>query len=184
MKLSGGTKRGAHPRLRSELRPRSGDANLAGLVVRLPRSAFLDQAHIRTICTRVQFAAHACPPGSVYGHARVFTPLLDEPLEGPVYLRSSNHNLPDFVAALHGLVDFEAVARIDSKHGGIRATFTGLPDAPFTKAVVNLQGGAKGLIVNSTDLCAAPHRANVRLDGQNAKRESIDPVLGASCKKK
>ncbi len=141
--LKGGTKRGDHPALRGVFTPRAGDANLEGMILRLPRSAFLDQAHIRTICTRVQFAADACPEGAIYGHARAITPLLDEPLEGPVYLRSSDHNLPDFVADLRGLVDVEAVARIDSKRGGIRATFEDTPDAPLTKVVVNMQGGKR-----------------------------------------
>ncbi|HMJ72197.1 MAG TPA: hypothetical protein VK471_02405 [Solirubrobacterales bacterium] len=181
LKLKGGTKRGDHPRLRSVFTPRKDDANLKGLVVRLPRSAFLDQGHIRTICTRVQFAAKACPEGAIYGHARAFTPLLSEPLEGPVYLRSSNHKLPDFVAALHGIIDVEAVARIDSKKGGIRATFTDLPDAPITKVVVNMQGGKKGLIVNSTSLCAKKHKANIQLDAQNGKQSQIKPLVGATC---
>jgi hypothetical protein len=42
----------------------------------------------------------ACPAGSIYGKARATSPLLDAPLEGPVYLRSSNHPLPDLVPAL------------------------------------------------------------------------------------
>jgi hypothetical protein len=183
LKLKGGTKRGDHPKLRGVFKPRAGDANLKSLVLRLPRSAFLDQGHIRTICTRVQFAAKACPAGAIYGHARAFTPVLSEPLEGPVYLRSSNHKLPDFVAALHGLVDVEAVARIDSKHGGIRATFTEVPDAPISKVVVNMEGGKKGLIVNSTNLCAAKHHADADFEGHNAKQLSAKPLVGASCKK-
>jgi hypothetical protein len=181
LKLRGATKRGGHPALRGVLRPRPGDANLAGLVLRLPHSAFLEQSHIRTICTRVQYAAGACPKGAVYGHARAFTPLLDEPLEGPVYLRSSNHQLPDLVVALHGIVDVEGVARIDSINGGIRATFTGVPDAPLSKVVVSMQGGKKGLIVNSTDLCAGTHRADAELLGHNAKRRTIQPAIGAGC---
>jgi hypothetical protein len=183
LKLKGGTRRGAHPKLRAVLRARSGDANIEATVVRLPRSAFLDQGHIRTICTRVQFAAKSCPPGAIYGQVRAFTPLLSEPLEGPAYLRSSNHNLPDLVFALHGLVDFEAVARIDSKQGGIRTTFSGVPDAPITKVVVNMQGAKKGLIVNSTNLCAQKHRANVQLDAHNGKRLLIKPLMQASCPK-
>ena len=183
LKLKGGTKRAAHPRLRSVYTPKSGDANLEDLVLRFPRSAFLDQAHIRTICTRVQFAAKACPPGAIYGHARIFTPILDEPLEGPLYLRSSNHNLPDIVLALHGLVDIEGVARVDSKRGGIRVNFEDVPDAPISKAVVTMQGGKKGLIVNSTNLCAARHRANTRIDAQNGKRITVTPVVRADCGK-
>jgi hypothetical protein len=183
LKLKGGTRRGDHPKLRGTFKPRAGDANLKGLVLRLPRSAFLDQAHIRTICTRVQFAANNCPPGAIYGHARAFTPLLSEPLEGPVYLRSSNHNLPDFVADLQGIVDVEAVARIDSKKGGIRATFTEVPDAPLSKVVVNMQGAKKGLIVNSTNLCSSQHNANAQMDAHSGKQHTIKPLMQADCGK-
>ncbi len=181
MKLKGGTKRGGHPALSGTFRPRPGDANLEGLVLRLPRSAFLDQGHIRTICTRVQFAAKSCPQGAIYGKATAWSPLLDEPLSGPVYLRSSSHNLPDFVADLHGIVDVEAVARIDSKAGGIRATFTDVPDAPLSKVVVQMQGAKKGLIVNSTDLCKGKHRANAAFSAHNGKRLNAKPLVQASC---
>jgi hypothetical protein len=184
--LRGGTLRGGHPALRGVYSPRKGDANMQKLVLRLPHSAFLDQAHIRTICTRVQFAADGgngggCPKGAVYGHAVAYTPILEKPLEGPVYLRSSNHNLPDFVAALHGLVDVEAVARIDSVHGGIRATFTGVPDAPLTKVVVNMQGGKKGLIINSRNLCHEPgrNRANALYGAHNGRQAKSSPVMRA-----
>jgi hypothetical protein len=110
--------------------------------------------------------------------------LISEPLEGPVYLRSSNHNLPDFVAALHGIIEVEAVARIDSKHGGIRATFDDTPDAPISKVVVNMQGGKKGLIVNSRNLCSAPSRANAQFSGHNGRRHEARPPVRADCGKK
>ena len=181
LKLKGATGRGGHPALSGVYRPRKEDANLKSLVLRLPRSAFLDQGHIRTICTRVQFVAKACPQAAIYGHATAYTPLLDQPLSGPVYLRSSNHNLPDFVADLRGLVDIEAVARIDSKNGRIRASFEDVPDAPLSKVVVQMQGAKKGLIVNSTDLCAAPHRAILQMSAHNGKHRVLHPELKADC---
>ena len=184
LRLEGGTKRGDHPSLRAILRPREGDANIASASAALPRSAFLDQAHIRTICTRVQFVAEACPAGSIYGQARAFTPLLDEPLEGPVYLRSSNHNLPDLVVALQGPpslpIDFDLIGRVDSLHGGIRTSFEAAPDAPVTKFVLTMRGGKKGLVVNSTNLCAAAHRAFVKLVAHNGRRHEARPVVAAA----
>jgi len=184
LRLRGGTKRGGHPALEAVVRPRPGDSNLADTVARLPHSAFLDQAHIRTICTRVQFAADQCPAGSVYGHVRAITPLLDEPLEGPVYLRSSSHNLPDLVFDLRGeVLRIEAVGRIDSVRGGIRASFEDIPDAPITEVVLDMQGGAKGLIVNSTNLCATKHRAEVKLAAHNGRSSTIHPLVGARCGK-
>ena len=185
-RLKGGTRRGDHPALRTVVRPRPHDANFAKAVVTLPRSAFLDQGHIRTICTRVQFAAKSCPPGAIYGHATAYTPLVDEPASGPVYLRSSNHNLPDLVVALKGppsaAVDAELVGRLDSHKGGIRASFETIPDLPVSKFVLEMQGGKKGLIVNSRNLCARPSRATAQLSGQNGKRyEFSPPVQAAGC---
>ncbi|HXS47149.1 MAG TPA: hypothetical protein VN756_06770, partial [Solirubrobacterales bacterium] len=184
LKLNGGTRRGGHPALKAVLNARPGDANIGKAVVTLPSSAFLDQAHIRTICTRVQFKAKACPAGSIYGYARATTPLLDEPIEGPVYLRSSNHKLPDLVAALHGLVDVNVVGRIDSFKGGIRSSFETVPDAPVTKFVLSMQGGKKGLVVNSRNLCAGKNKATAQFTGQNGVPYNFKPVAQAKCGKK
>ncbi|MET0306501.1 MAG: hypothetical protein ABW196_09780 [Solirubrobacterales bacterium] len=181
LQLKGGTKRGGHPGLTATYTPRKGDANVKGLLVRLPRSAFLDQAHIRTICTRVQFAAKACPKGAQYGYIKAWTPLLDEPLQGPVWLRSSSHKLPDLVFDLHGLVDVEVATRIDSVKGGIRARVEAAPDAPLSKVELRMQGAKKGLIVNSRDLCGVVSRANVEFSGHNGKVFTAKPAMGPDC---
>ncbi len=157
-RLSGATHRGAHPSLKATLRARRGDANIASTQVTLPHSEFLDQGHIRTVCTRVQFAAHQCPPGSIYGHAVARSPLFDFPLEGDAILRSSDHFLPDLVLALHGPaampIEVDVVGRIDSVGGGIRTSFETIPDAPIASFTLNMQGGKKGLLQNSAELCA------------------------------
>jgi len=189
LSLRGKTQRGGHPALRAVLRPRKGDANAARISVALPRSEFLDQGHIRTVCTRVQFKAgdgngSKCPPGAIYGHARAWTPLFDHPLEGPVFLRSSEHPLPDLVLALHGLVDIQAVGRIDSVRGGIRNTFDFVPDAPITKVVVDLQGGRKGLLENSTDICRGKPGATVKMKGHNGRLHNVTVPLKAKCPKR
>jgi hypothetical protein len=186
--LNGGTKRGDHPALKAVVTARDADANIGKAVVTLPQSAFLDQAHIRTICTRVQYAANGgsgggCPKAAQYGYARAFTPLLDEPVEGPVYLRSSNHKLPDLVAALHGIVNVDIVGRIDSFKGGIRSSFETVPDAPVSKFILNMQGGKKGLVVNSRNLCAGKNKADAVFDGQNGAPYDFKPVVKPSCGK-
>jgi hypothetical protein len=188
LRLSGGTKRGAHPKLRAVLTAKPGqEANTAKASVALPRSEFLDNAHIQTVCTRVQFAAEQCPKGSIYGHITAITPLLDEPLSGPVYLRSSSHELPDVVASLHGPpdkpIEVELAGRIDSVRGGIRTTFDLVPDQPVSKAIFSFEGGKKGLLINSRDICARTYRASANFDAQNGKSHDFRPKLKASCGK-
>jgi hypothetical protein len=183
LRLAGPTRRGRFPALTATLRmPAEGQAGLSRVQVTLPHSEFLEQAHIGTVCTRVQYAAHACPARSVYGHARAYTPLLDRPLEGPVYLRSSDHTLPDLVASLDGPIHVDLAARIDSRHQGIRTTFSSLPDAPVTRFVLQMQGGRKGLLVNSRDLCAAgTGRATVAIDAQNGRSHDSRPRPATGC---
>jgi hypothetical protein len=188
-RLSGRVTRGGNPGLQSTFTAKAGEAATARLSFALPRSEFIDQAHFRTICTRVQFAAKQCPAGSVYGRVKAFTPLLDYPLEGPIYLRSSVHQLPDVVLALHGPpsqpVEIDVVGKVDSKNGGVRTTFEAVPDAPLSKAIVTLQGGKKGLFQNSTNICRTVHRATLQLDGQNGKASDSRPAISvASCKGK
>jgi hypothetical protein len=178
VKFSGApTRRGGHPKLTATLTTKKGDANLRRVQVTLPKTEFLENAHIKTVCTRVQFAANACPKASIYGHAKAWTPLLDQPLEGPVYLRSSNHTLPDLVASLDGQIHVDLDGRIDSVHARIRNTFETVPDAPVTKFQLTMQGGSKGLLVNNTQLCKASPKANVVFDGQNGKTAEANPLV-------
>jgi hypothetical protein len=183
LKFSGPTHRSAHPALKATLKMPKGGANIGKAVVTLPETEFLENAHIRTICTRVQYAADNCPKGSVYGYAKAWTPLLDKPLRGPVYLRSSNHTLPDLVASLDGQIHVDLAGRIDSPGGKIRNTFWAVPDAPVSKFVLTMQGGAKGLLVNNEELCQAKPRARAEFTGQNGKRSASRPLVKIDCGK-
>jgi hypothetical protein len=193
IRLSGATKRGGHPALTGKLTMPDGGANLAEASFALPHSEFLDQGHIGTVCTRVQFTEGAgnganCPPASAYGRAIATSPLVDYALEGPAILRSSSHKLPDLVLALHGPasqpIAVEAVGRIDSVKGGIRTTFEGAPDLPVSKVVLRMAGGKKGLLQNSTDICQSVNRATAKLNGQNGKVVDLSPALKSSrCRK-
>jgi hypothetical protein len=183
LRLKGGTKRTDYPALTATLDARATDANIGRASVALPRAVFLAQEHIRTVCTRVQWAADACPKGAIYGRATAWSPLLDAPLSGNVYLRSSSNELPDLVADLRGQIRVALVGRIDSANGGIRTTFESVPDAPVSKFVLKMRGGQKSLLVNSRNLCGSVSRATVQLDGQNGKTHDTRPILKSNCKK-
>jgi len=191
-RLVGGTKRGKFPKLVSHLQMNGiGESGIGSAQVILPHSEFIENAHFVNICTRVQFKegagnGAACPAGSIYGHARAVTPILSEPLEGPVMLRSNpERKLPDVVAALHNAqVDFDLVGNVDSVKGALRTTFAGAPDAPVTSFDLELEGGSKGLFVNSADLCEKKHFASVAFAGQNGKQFTTKPLMQVKCKGK
>ena len=163
----------------------------------LPKSVFIDSRHVNNPCTRVQFAegagnGSACPPKSVLGKATAYSPLLDQPLKGNVYFRSNGgeRKLPDLVASLDGPIHVNLVGFIDSvKQKGqegsrVRNTFASVPDAPVSKFVIELAGGKKGLLQNSTNLCKSTNKATVKMTGQNGKAHDFETVVKPSCGRK
>jgi hypothetical protein len=192
------THRGALPAFKAVLTyPKGGNyANIAKAQVTLPGSEFLEQGHLKNVCTRKVFETGAnpgenCPKNSIYGKARAVTPLLDQPLEGPVYLRTGyGTKLPELAAALDGpQISITLAGTIDSVHqkgtegSRIRNTFAVVPDAPVERFTLELKGGKKGLLVNSTDVCKGTHKALAAFTGQNGKLDEYQPVLKAQCGK-
>ena len=142
----------------------------------------LDNSHFKTICTRVQLAANQCPAAAKYGTATANTPLLSGKLSGPVYLVSSNDKLPNLVADLRGQVNIQLRGVITSVKGAMKTTFPTVPDAPVTKFVLKMQGGGKGLIINSQDLCKSSRKGKLNMKGQNGKQVKNNKfTIKASC---
>ncbi len=182
--LSGATKRDGNPALRATLSAKAGEANIASTAVTLPRSELIDNAHIKNPCTRVQFAASNCPQGSIIGFAAAETPLLEKPLEGPIYLRSAPENksgLPDIVAALGGQIDIDLDGKIETVSGRLRTSFKSVPDAPVSRFTLNLDGGRRGLLANSVDLCQGPLATQATLEGQNGRIDNQNQLLHVPC---
>lgn len=187
LRLRGGSRRGQHPSLRATFASRGErDSNLKRIEVGMPHSLFLAHEHIRGICTAPQFAAESCPADSAYGRAVAHTPLFDQPLRGLVYLRtSSTSRLPDLVASLRsGEVRLELEGRIGPAKQGIRALFEELPDAPIERFTLTLFGGRRGLLENSSNICADPPLASIRALGQNNIGAIFSSRLRGQCKQK
>lgn len=190
LSLKGGTKRTDHPAVGAVLEQGAGQANTAAATVVLPPSLFIDQNHINNPCTRVQFNANKCPRLSILGYAKAVTPLLKEPLAGPVYFRSNGgaRELPDIVADLRGPIHVTLVGFIDSVHkkgsevSRLRTRFANVPDAPVSRFTMNLFGGPKrGLLVNSRNLCLTNRRAETTLSAQNGRSSASDTRIATSC---
>jgi hypothetical protein len=195
--LTGQTKRTGYPAIKAVMtQPKKANANLGGASVILPKGMLIANAHINNPCTRVQFNSTAipgqgCPPKSILGTAKVWTPLLETPEEGNVYFRSNGgeRQLPDLVVALQGQIPIQLVGFIDSvgKKGAevrrVRTRFQNVPDAPFTRFELKLSGGKKGLLENSKNLCKAGDRTIFALTGQNGKVHDTEPKVQVSCGK-
>jgi hypothetical protein len=164
------TRRVQFPKFRATLIARKGDANLRQATVTLPKALILEQNHIKTICTRPQLAAGACPKGSVYGHAAASSPLIGKQLRGPVYLVPSTHILPDLLVDLRGQVNVRLHGAVESVKGRLRTVFYSAPDVPVGKFVLTMNGGRRGLLVNTQNLCAGRFSSVATLKAQNGKK--------------
>jgi hypothetical protein len=186
--LKGATGKTGHPALKAVVTyPQQGAfANIARAQVNLPHSEFLDQGNIAKACTKVILAQRACPAKSIYGKVKAWTPLLEKPLEGPVYLVGGyGYKLPALVAELDGQIRVLLVGKIDSgKNHGIRNTFEAVPDAPVSRFVLQMKGGKKyGLLENSENICKKPQKAGAAFRAQNGKVLQLSPKIANSCGK-
>ncbi len=185
--LKGPTKKAGLPALTATVTYPSGGAyaNIAGAQVSLPHAEFLEQNNIRNACTKPVVQAGQCPASSIYGRVKAWTPLLDKPLEGNVYLVGGyGYKLPALVAELNGQIKVLLVGKIDTgKNKGIRNTFETVPDAPVEKFILQMKGGKKfGLLVNSEDICNKKQIAEVSFTAQNGSSLKLKPKIATSCK--
>lgn len=186
LSLAGATRRSGHPALRAVLTaPRKGRyANTASIQVGLPHSLFLDQGNLDEVCTQPQLLSRTCPKASIYGRIKVLTPLFEKPLTGNVYIGVGfGHSLPDLVTELNGQVRVLLHGRVDTTKGqGLRNTFEFVPDAPYSKVILQLKGGRKySLIENSENLCAMPQKASARFVAQNGLTSQQRPTIAVEC---
>jgi hypothetical protein len=187
--LKGSTRHAGHPALKAVLTyPKGGAyANVAEAQVNLPHSEFIDQANLNKTCTKPVLLAGACPASTVYGKAKAWTPLLEKPLEGNVYLVGGfGYKLPALVAELGGQIRVLLAGKVDSgPNKGIRNTFEAVPDAPVEKFVLEMKGGPKySLLENSEDLCAKPQKAIANFTAQNGATLKLTPKIAIKCKHK
>jgi hypothetical protein len=187
--LKGATGKTGHPALKAVVTyPKEGAfANIARAQVNLPHSEFLDQGNIAKACTKVILAQRACPAKSIYGKVKAWTPLLEKPLEGPVYLVGGyGYKLPALVAELDGQIRVLLVGKVDSgKNHGIRNTFEAVPDAAVSRFVLEMKGGKKyGLFENSENICKKPQKAGASFRAQNGRKKTFSVKIANSCKGK
>jgi hypothetical protein len=189
LELKGATKRTGLPAVKATVTYPTGDpyANIAKAQVALPHSEFLEQSNFNKTCTKPVVQAGTCPASSIYGKARAWSPLLEKPLEGPVYLVGGyGYKLPALVAELNGQIRLLLVGKVDTgKNGGIRNTFEAVPDAPVEKFVLELKGGKKyGLLTNSENLCKKTQKAEASFSGENGRFENSSVTVANSCGRK
>jgi hypothetical protein len=179
------TKRSKNPQLQLELQTRDGDANIRSISVTLSHAFEIDQRHLGNICSEKELEANECAGRTPIGKATTRTPLLDEPLSGPVYAVSGSGGLPRLAFILNGQV--KLLPRADTtttRRGQLQTTVPVVPDAPIGRFQMTVFGGRTGYLINTRDICAHTPVTRVSYIGQNGKSHSESVKVKAPCGKR
>jgi hypothetical protein len=187
MRLASGkktTKRASNPAIQFDLRTRPGDANIKSLSVTLSHAFEIDQRHLGNLCSEKELVEKQCAGRTAIGKATTTTPLLDQPLTGPVFAVSGSGGLPRLAFILNGQVNLVPRADTETVKGRLKTTVPVVPDAPIGHFKLTVFGGKTGYLINTRDICAHPPITDVAFTGQNGKMTSQRVKLQASsCKK-
>jgi hypothetical protein len=184
VRQTGGSKRSKNPTLTFDLNTRGGDANVKTLAVTLPSAFEIDQTHLGNLCTEKELAATDCAGKQQIGTASTQTPLLSDPLSGPVYAVSGSGGLPKLAFILNGQVDLVPRAETRSVGGDLATTVPVVPDAPIGHFHLVIFGGKHGYLANTRNLCAARPVIKVGYEGQNLKKTSEKVKVKTHCSSK
>jgi hypothetical protein len=182
------TARSKNPQMQFDLTTRPGDANIKSLAVTLPSAFAIDQRHLGNICSEKELAEKKCAGRTPIGKATTTTPLLDQPLSGPVYAVSGSGGLPKLAFLLNGQVNLvpRAETKTITKNGAgeLQTTVPVVPDAPIGHFALTIFGGKTGYLVNTRDICARTPVTKIEYTAQNGKTRSESVKVKASCGKK
>jgi hypothetical protein len=186
-----------HPALTATLTQTLGQSNLKKVTVTLPLSMALDPDNSTSddLCEfKVgQATVPECPASSIIGTATAKSPVLDEPLTGPVYFvknvridpKSGRQikTLPALVTVIRG-AGVTLVLRANSNvvDNKLVTTFDNIPDAPVSSFKLDIKGGEKGiLVVSGADLCKGTQIADQEIDGQNGETADAKVTMSTPC---
>jgi hypothetical protein len=170
--------------------PQGSQANIALVKVELPKQLPSRLTTLQKACTNKQFELNPanCPPESKIGYAKVTTPLLPVPLEGPaIFVSHGGEAFPSLTMVLQGYgvsVDLVGTTFI-SKAGITSTTFKTVPDVPFNTFTLTLPQGKFSALAANGNLCASKLTMPTEFLAQNgAKINQSTPVSVTGCAKK
>jgi hypothetical protein len=192
-----------NPDLTTDVTQGINEANSRRVEAILPSTVQANNAALNHQCDPTLFPLdptlpQSCPANTQVGTAVAQTPLLSQPLQGPVYLIKNAGLLPRVGLDLKGPLPARIIGnatptadlRLDNVFGGLTPAETigpGLPDVPLSSFRLTFGGGPGGLIVATDAVCSGPSQYNAVFDsfgGQHVTQQSNAKVIGCGFKKR
>jgi hypothetical protein len=184
-----------NPDLTTEITQGLDEANQKRVEAILPNTVQANNAALNKQCDPSLFpldpsVPQSCPANTQVGTAVARTPLLSQPLQGPVYLIKNAGLLPRVGLDLKGPLPARIIGnatptadlRLDNVFGDVPP---GLPDVPLSSFRLTFGGGPGGLIVATDAACEGPSQYNAVFDsfgGQHVTQQSNAKVIGCGFK--
>jgi hypothetical protein len=164
-------------------------ANVAKVKVSLPKQLPSRLTTLQKACTAAAFAKDpkSCPKESEVGKAKVITPLLPVPLEGPAYFVShGGEAFPDLTIVLKGYgVTVDLIGSTQIKNGITTSTFKTTPDVPFSSFELELPQGKYSALAANANLCTQKLTMPTEFQAQNGlELHQQTKISVTGCKKK
>ncbi len=169
--------------------PQGTQSDIARVKVDLPKQLPSRLTTLQKACTNAQFEANPanCPAASKIGFAKVTTPLLPVPLEGPaIFVSHGGEAFPSLTMVLQGYgvtIDLIGSTYI-SKAGITSTTFKTVPDTPFNTFELTLPEGAYSALAANGNLCTSKLAMPTAFVAQNGMEiHESTPISVTGCAK-
>ncbi len=153
---------------------------------------------LQLVCDLADWRARTCPKRSQVGTAVANTPLLQQPLRGPIYLAQTDDPEPPQPGIALPSLSVQLAApgvsmtlighlRVSEFANRLEAHFSNLPDVPLRDFQLTLFGASRGRpgpVVASDSLCSLSiGRSDARLIDQSGQAVTVHPrVDAAACR--
>ncbi|MGX6446826.1 hypothetical protein ACVU7I_01970 [Patulibacter sp. S7RM1-6] len=181
-----------HPSVEATVTQDDGEAGIKSTSVVLPKAVALAASNAGGLCEPADAAADRCAKKTIVGSATVTTTVLEKPLKGPVYfvkgVRYSGGRpvatLPHLFIPLRGETTIYLRAETAVSKNRLVTTFPAIPDQPVSTFKLKINGGKKGIIAATRDLCSASDlKATATFGGYHGKASKEQPRITTDCGK-
>lgn len=181
MTFTGQVGKNGHPGVSARLTLPEGQANTQQVGLLLPAGLVPDSERLRNACPLAQAQAGTCPAAARIGDAVASTPALPDDLRGAVwFVTAPGSVLPELFVRLDGAARIDLRGAVTFAKNRSLVTFAGIPDVPLDEFAIDLEGGRKGVLTTSRDLCAGASPAvdaDLRAHSGAKRSAKIDPAV-------